>query len=210
MKPSSSNPASPAPELAPLVIVLSGPSGAGKDAVLGAMKARGIPSEYVITNTTRARRPAEAEGHPYHFVSAAEFKSLLERGEMLEHAEVYGNYYGVPKAPVRQALAEGRDVLIKVDVQGALTIKKIIPGAVLVFLMPPSIDELSRRLNGRGTEAPRDLELRLTTARSEIEKLPEFDYVVVSYPNKLDRAVDDVCALITAEKLRVSPRQYKL
>jgi guanylate kinase len=208
MKPSSSSPIAPAPS--PLVIVLSGPSGAGKDAVLGAMRARGIKAEYVVTNTTRARRPIEAEGHPYHFVSKAEFERLLQAGEMLEHAEVYGNYYGVPKAPVRQTLAEGRDVLIKVDVQGALTIKKMLPGAVLVFLMPPSLEELSRRLTGRGTEAPKDLELRLATARSEIAKLPEFDYVVVSQPNKLDRAVDDVCAIITAEKLRVSPRQYEL
>lgn len=204
MKPSSSS----FPLPSPLVIVLSGPSGAGKDAVLGAMRERGIKAEYVVTNTTRARRPAEAEGNPYHFVSVDEFKSLLEHGEMLEHAEVYGNYYGVPKASVRKALAEGRDVLIKVDVQGALTIKKLLPGAVLIFLMPPSLDELAHRLNGRRTEASKDLELRLATARSEIDKLPSFDYAVTNL--RLKQAVDDVAAIITAEKLRTTPRSYTL
>jgi guanylate kinase len=198
------------PSTAPIIIVLSGPSGAGKDAVLNAMRERGLPLAYIVTNTTRPRRPSEAEGNHYHFVGMAEFKSLLDRGEMLEHAEVYGNYYGVPKSPVREALARGKDVVIKVDVQGAMTIKKNLPSAVLIFLMPPSLEDLAERLRGRGTEAPKDLELRLDTARSEIEKVPVFNYRVMSRRNRIDEAVSDIEAIIRAEKLRATPRECKL
>jgi guanylate kinase len=207
MKPSSS---SLIPVPSPLVIVLSGPSGAGKDALLAAMKSSGLNLHYVVTNTTRPRRPAEVEGEPYHFITDAEFERLLSQNEMLEHALVYGHHYGVPKSQVRDALKQGKDVVIKVDVQGARTIKQILPEAVLVFLMPPSLDELAKRLRGRGTETLKDLELRLDTARSEIEKLPEFDYTVVSYSNHLRRSVDEIAAIVTAEKLRVKPRRYDL
>ncbi len=174
------------------------------------MKTRGLALHYVVTNTTRPRRPAEVEGEPYHFISDAEFERLIAQNEMLEHALVYGRHYGVPKSQVRDALKQGKDVVIKVDVQGAMTIKKLLPDAVLAFLMPPSLDELAKRLNGRGTEAPKDLELRLSTARSEIEKLREFDYVVTNHSQHIDRAVEDVAAIITAEKLRVAPRKYEL
>ena len=210
MKPSSSSPAPLAPVPTPLVIVLSGPSGAGKDAALNIMKARAAAISFIVTNTTRPQRPGEVDNVHYHFVSQQEFTRLIESNELLEHAGVYGHFYGVPKAPVRQALAAGKDVIIKVDVQGAMTIKKNLPGAVLIFLMPPSLDELAQRLRGRGTEAPKDLELRLATARSEIEKLPFFDYTVVSYSNRIEKAVDEIAAIITAEKLRVARREYKL
>ena len=146
----------------------------------------------------------------YHFVSQQEFKRLIEGDELLEHAEVYGHFYGVPKAPVRQALAQGKDVIVKVDVQGAMTIKKNLPGAVLIFLMPPSLEELAQRLKGRGTESARDFEIRLDTARSEIEQLPRFDYVVMSYQNRIEQAVSDIEAIIRAEKLRVAHREYSL
>ena len=210
MKPSSSNSASLAPVSTPLVLVLSGPSGAGKDAVLNAMKARALPLAYIVTDTTRAQRNGEVDGVHYHFVSQPEFMRLIQTDELLEHAEVYGNHYGVPKAAVRQALAAGKDVIIKVDVQGAMTIKKNLPGAVLIFLMPPSLEELTQRLTGRGTESIRDLELRLSTARSEIDKLNLFDYVVLSRSHHIENAVNDISSIINAEKLRVSQRQYQL
>jgi guanylate kinase len=210
MKPSSSKatPLSPAP--LPLVVVLSGPSGAGKDATLSAMKSCSLPLSFIVTNTTRPQRPGEVDGVAYHFVSQQEFKRLVDGRELLEHAEVYGHFYGVPKAPVHQALALGKDVIIKVDVQGAMTIKKNLPGAVLIFLMPPSPEELKQRLKGRNTESIGDLEIRLDTARSEIAKLPMFDYVVLSYQNRIENTVDDITAIITAEKLRVAHREYSL
>ncbi|MCL1885221.1 MAG: guanylate kinase [Dehalococcoidia bacterium] len=193
-----------------LVLVLSGPSGVGKDVALNAMKARPIPSTYVVTNTTRPQRQCEIDGEHYHFVSQAEFSRMIGANELLEYAEVYGNYYGVPKTMVCQALADGKDVIIKVDVQGALTIKKRIPDAVLIFLMPPSLDELANRLQKRGTENNNDMELRLNTARSEIELLPLFNYAVVSYSNRIEDIVDNVAAIITAEKLRVKSHSFNI
>ncbi len=145
MKPSCPNPAPLSPTQVPLVVVLSGPSGAGKDATLSAMKSCSLPLSFIVTNTTRPQRPGEVDNVHYHFVSQQEFARLVEARELLEHAEVYGHFYGVPKAPVRQALALGKDVIIKVDVQGAMTIKKNLPGAVLIFLMPPSLEELAQR-----------------------------------------------------------------
>jgi len=193
-----------------LVLVLSGPSGVGKDAALNAMKERSIPLAYIVTNTTRPQRQGETNGEHYHFISQAEFTRMLNANKLLEHAEVYGNYYGVPKAMVRQALISGQDVIIKVDVQGALAIKKQLPDAILIFLMPPSLDELSKRLRKRGTENSKELEIRLNTARSEIEKLPLFNYTVVSYSNRIESIADDIKAIITAEKLRVKSRRYNL
>jgi len=199
---------SPAPDN--LVLVLSGPSGVGKDVALNAMKARPIPLTYVVTNTTRPQRQCEIDGEHYHFVSQTEFSRMIGANELLEYAEVYGNYYGVPKTMVCQALAESKDVIIKVDVQGALTIKKRIPDAVLIFLLPPSFDELANRLQKRGTENNNDMELRLNTARSEIELLPLFNYAVVSYSNRIEDIVDNVAAIITAEKLRVKSRSFDI
>jgi guanylate kinase len=144
----------------------------------------------------------------YHFITREEFKTLIEEDELLEHAEVYGHYYGVPKEMVRRSLAEEKDVILKVDVQGAMAIRQCLPDAVLIFLMPPSLEDLAQRLKGRGTEAPADLMLRLSTARAEIEQLSEFDYTVMSYQNRLDEAVSDIEAIIRAEKLRVTQREY--
>jgi len=193
-----------------LVIVLSGPSGVGKDVTINAMKARAMPLHHIITTTTRSQRQCETNGEHYHFVSQAEFVRMINSNDFLEHAEVYGNYYGVPKTMVHRALALGKDVLIKVDIQGALTIKKNLPGAVLIFLAPPSLDELARRLRIRGTESSSAFELRLNTARSEIEQFSLFDYVVVSHSNRIENSVNDIDSIITAEKLRVTSRNYKL
>ena len=194
----------------PLLIVLSGPSGVGKDAALKRMKERGLPFAFVTTVTTRPKRPGEVHGKDYFFISLEEYQELLERDEFLEHAEVYGNYYGVPKEQVRQALARGEDVILRIDVQGAATIKKIVPDALFIFLAASSMQELMERLVARKTETGIDLERRKETARKEMEALPMFDYVVVNRDDALDEAVDQIMCIIRAEKCRVIPREIKL
>jgi len=198
------------PPSKPLLIVLSGPSGAGKDALLVRMKQLGYPLKYVTTVTTRAKRATERDNEDYHFISTGKFQEMMENKELLERANVYGNWYGVPKQPVKEALEKGQDTIVKVDIQGAATIKKITPQAVLIFLMPPSLEELVMRLNQRHTESPFDLALRLKTAEEEIKQLPLFDYVITSQQDELDLAASDIKAIITAEKHRVSPRQITL
>ncbi len=194
----------------PLLIVLSGPSGAGKDAVLARMKKSGYPLEYITTLTTRPRRPNEKNNVDYHFVSVKKFQEMIDNKELLEWANVYGNWYGVPKETTKQALDKGRDVMVKVDTQGAATIKKILPQAVFIFLMSPSIEDLTTRLKQRHTESPSDLTLRLKTAEEELKQLPLFDYIVVNRWDEIDLAVSSIKAIITAEKCRVTPREITL
>ena len=194
----------------PLLIVLSGPSGVGKDAVLARMKESGYPLKYITTLTTRPQRPDERDSVDYHFISVERFQEMIANGELLEWANVYGNWYSVPKGAVKQALDGGEDVVVKVDVQGAASINKILPQAVFIFLMPPSIEALIARLKQRRTESPSDLALRLKTAEEEIKQLPLFDYIVVNWWDKLARAVSDIKAIITAEKCRVTPREITL
>jgi guanylate kinase len=204
------NSAPVSPPVKPLLFVLSGLSGAGKDSVLNGLRKSGYPLEFIVTVTTRARRPREEDGVHYHFISGAEFQKLIDTGQLLEWANVYENRYGVPREPVRQALASGKDVIVKIDVQGAATIKKILPQAVFIFLAAPSLKELAPRLKQRRTETPEEYELRLKTARAEMEKLPLFDYLVINRHGELDRAVADIEAIIMAEKCRVTPRDIVL
>jgi guanylate kinase len=193
------------------LVVLSGPSGVGKDAVLERMKERRLPGlKFVTTVTTRTQRPREIDGRDYHFTSQAAFKKLIDQNELLEWAEVYGNFYGVPKAAVRAALNNGQDVVVKVDVQGAASIKKIAPSAIFVFMLPPSLEELKERLSRRLTESSDTLKRRLETAPEELKQLPMFDYFVVNHEGKIDQAVAEISAIITAEKLRVQPRRVEL
>jgi guanylate kinase len=194
----------------PLLIVISGPSGVGKDAVLTRMKELGYPLEYITTVTTRTRRASERDNVDYHFVSEEKFQAMIENKELLEWANVYDNWYGVPYEPVKQALEKGQDVIIKVDVQGAATIKKTLPQAVFIFITPSSMDELTMRLKQRHTELPFDLALRIKTAEEEIKQLSLFDYIVVNKQDEIDLAVSNIEAIITAEKRRVSPREIKL
>ena len=191
----------------PLLIILSGPSGVGKDAVLARMKESGYPIKYIITLTTRPRRAKERNNIDYCFISDKKFKEMIEKNELLEWANVYGNWYGVPKEEVKNALDKGQDVMVKVDIQGVANIKKILPQAVSIFLMPPSIEELGLRLKQRRTESSFDLSLRLKTAEEEMKQLPEFDYVVINRWGEIDLAVADIEAIITAEKCRVTPRE---
>ena len=194
----------------PLFIVISGPSGAGKDAVLTKMKELGYPLEYITTVTTRPRRDKERNNVDYHFVSTERFQEMIEHKEFLEWANVYGNWYGVPKQPVKQALDKGQDIIVKVDIQGAATIKKILPEAVFIFVMPASMEELVLRLKQRHTESPFDLALRTKTAGEEIKQLSLFDYIVVNKRDEIDLAVSDIEAIITAEKCRITPREIAL
>ncbi|MCL2140209.1 MAG: guanylate kinase [Dehalococcoidia bacterium] len=191
-----------------LVLVFSGPSGAGKDFTIDAMKERRIPFQHITTNTTRTIRQGETDGEHYNFISVPKFEELIRTNGLLEYAEVYGHYYGVPKEPVRQALAQYQDVVIKVDVQGAMSVKENLPDSILIFIMPPSIEELEKRLHERGTETEDSIKLRLATARAEIEQSSQFDYIIVSHSNRINEILDKIVTIISDEKTRVPPRQY--
>ena len=168
----------------PLLVVLSGPSGVGKDAVLARMKKLGRCFHYVVTATTRPKRAQEKNGVDYHFLSRKEFQKMIDKHQFLEWANVYGNYYGVPKDEITSALSKGVDTIVKVDVQGATTIKQILPQAVFIFLIPPSVEELEKRLRRRSSESSKDLALRLEKAKGEIKSLPFFDYVIKKHQKK--------------------------
>jgi guanylate kinase len=190
----------------PLLVVLSGPSGAGKDALLNRMRELGSSLHYVVTSTTRPPRPGESNGVEYSFVSESGFHEMMQRGDLVESAKVYGYWYGVPKHEVKQALDEGKDVVLKIDVQGAATIRNLLPGAVLVFLTLPSLEEYEHRLRQRKTESDTDLKVRLGKVNEELRSMLIFDYVVVNRQDELDAAVEQIKAIVTAEKCRINPR----
>ena len=194
----------------PLFIVISGFSGVGKDATLDKMKKADFPFHYVVTATTRSKRQGEKDGVDYHFLSEDKFRQMIKTNQFLEWAKVYGNYYGVPKREIEEALRKGQDTIVKVDVQGAATIKQILPDAVCIFLMAPSTEELANRLRQRHGLHSADLDLRLSKAREEIESLPLFDYAVVNHTDNLDLTVTQINAIITAEKCRAKPRVIRL
>ena len=194
----------------PLLVVLSGPSGVGKDAVLSRMRELGKPFHFTVTTTTRPRRECERDGVDYVFVTTEAFSRMIEEGQLLEWAQVYGNLYGVPSAQVRDALARGLDVIIKIDVQGAATIKALAPEALFVFLAPPDIQELRKRMGERMTETPDTLTLRLATAEVEMREASEFDYVVVNHVGRLDDAVAEIDSIVTQERRRVPARRVAI
>jgi guanylate kinase len=197
-------------QTSPLLVVISGPSGVGKDSLVEQMKARGAQFHFVVTATSRAARPGEVEGVDYFFLSPEDFQTMIAEDELLEYALVYGQYKGIPKQQVRKALASGHDVLMRIDVQGAATIKDLIPDAILVFLMAASEGELVERLRERKTESEEQLQKRIEMARLEMARLPEFDYLVVNAADALDDAVDRVLEIISAEHHRVHPRKVCL
>jgi guanylate kinase len=208
--PEDANPYAFVHQNAPLVIVISGPSGVGKDATVGKMKELGLPFHFVVTATSRPRRPNEVDGVDYHFLTEEEFEDLLARDELLEHALVYDQYKGIPKQQVRDALASGLDVIMRLDVQGAATIRKIMPEAVLIFLTAASEDELVHRLRRRNTEKSSSLETRIATARQEMTRISEFDYVIVNSHCHLKDTVERIKAIIEAERCRVARQQVTL
>lgn len=179
---------------------MTGPSAAGKDTVLSRLKRLLPDAHFAVTATTRPPRPGERDGVDYYFVSADEFQRMVREGEMLEHALVYGDHKGVPKAPVREALRQGKDVLMRTDVQGARHIKSVVPGAVAIFVTAPSAEELTRRLLERGADSKEQAELRLRTAAAEMACAGELDYTVVN--DDLDRCVEEVREIIERERER--------
>src|SRR5512146_2295635 len=194
----------------PLLIVVSGPSGAGKDTVVQRMQERGLPFHFVVTATTRPKRTGETHGKDYWFVSKDEFARMIEANELIEYAIVYGDYKGIPKAQVRKALASGQDVVMRLDVQGAETVRKLVPDALLIFITVESEEELVRRLNARESETPDSLAIRIATARKELKRMEAFDYVIVNHDFQLDHTVDIIRAIIDAEHHRVQPRKVNL
>ena len=194
----------------PLLIVISGPSGAGKDAVINQLKKRDIPFHFVVTATTRTPRHYETDGDDYIFVSQERFEEMIRCDEFLEHALVYKDYKGVPKEQVRRALASGKDVIMRVDVQGAARIRQLSPEALLIFLTTRDEQELINRLKRRRTESPAELELRVSIAREEMKRIGEFDYLVVNQDSHLSETVDTILAIIKAEHHRVNPRKVTL
>jgi guanylate kinase len=194
----------------PLLVVISGPSGVGKDSILMRMREIGFPFHFVVTATSRPMRPGERAAYDYHFVGEERFQEMIAHEELLEWAEVYGHYKGIPKSEVREALLSGRDVILRIDIQGAATIRRIAPEAVFIFVAPGSFDELRSRLRWRRTESPDEMERRLAVARQEMDAVEQFDYVVLNREDRLDDAVGQIRAIIVAEKQRVRPRRIAL
>ena len=194
----------------PLLIVISGPSGVGKDSVVQRMMERGMPFHFVVTATTREKREAEVHGKDYWFLSKDEFARMIEHNELIEYAIVYGDYKGIPKAQVREALESGKDVVMRLDVQGAETVRKLAPEALLIFITCESEDELERRLRERKTETADSLSLRIATARKELQRIEAFDYVIVNHDFHLDDTVNKVRSIIEAEHLKVQHRKVAL
>jgi guanylate kinase len=194
----------------PLLVVISGPSGVGKDAVLARMRELHPELFFAVTATTRPKRPGEIDGQDYIFVTPDRFEQLLERGEFLEHAEVYGRHYGVPKGPLREAMAQGRDAIVKVDVQGAATIRSLAPDALLVFLEAPTMEELERRLTLRKTESPEQMAIRIQTARDEMQQAAWFDRVIVNETYAVDATVSQIVSTIEEQRRRLPRRRVSL
>ncbi len=188
-------------ETPPLLVVISGPSGAGKDAVLERMKRTHEGWHFVVTATTRPKRPGERDGVDYLFMEPSEFQDLLAQDGFLEHAQVYGRYYGVPCGQVEEALRSGKDVIVKTDVQGARTIKAKLSNTLLIFLAPPDMQELERRLRQRKSETAEDLQRRIQTAQLEMDCQSEFDRVVVNHNGRLDETVAEIERIILDVKL---------
>jgi len=192
----------------PLLVVLTGPSGAGKDAILAELSARAERYHIAVNATTRPPRAGERNGADYHFVTQEEFQRMLRDGEFLEHAQVYGQEKGVPRAPIRQALARGQDVLVRTDIQGARTIKHLVPAALTIFVAPPSEAELKRRVSSRGADTAEQIELREKIAREEMKASESFDYRVVN--DDLAKCADEIEAIMSRERSRPGRKTVRM
>ena len=194
-----------------LVFVLSGPSGVGKSSLIERLKHDQFPITHCVTATTRPRRQGEEHGIHYYFLSEEEYDHLLESGQFLEHAVVHKTYrYGIPLHSIRDGLRRGQDVILAPDVQGASTVRWKLPNAITIFLRPQSLDELAPRLAARGTETDAERRIRLTTAEREMQRMSEYDYVIVNHRDRLDQAVGDLKSVVLAERQRVCPRTVTL
>jgi guanylate kinase len=197
-----------------LLVIISGPSGVGKDTIIDAVRARdpeeGGDYHYVVTCTTRAPRPGEIPDVSYHFLGQDEFHALREAGDLLEANEVHGNWYGTPRREVATALAAGRDVILKIDVQGARVVKERIPDALLIFIVPPSLEALFQRLRSRATETADELEIRQRNAAIELARQGDYDQVVVNETGEVDRTAAEIEAIIAQEKKRNAERRIRI
>ena len=192
------------------MIVISGPSGVGKDSVLRALKNSSKPIHHVVTVNTRAPRPDEKEGVDYFFVSREKFEDMIARDELIEYSKVYDDYKGVPKSQIREALNSGKDVVLRLDVQGAEKIKKIYPQAILIFLLPSCQEDWYKRLGGRRLGNEKDLDTRIATVKDELVKARDFDYLVINEQNQLSKTVQVIEAIITSEHQRAKPRRINI
>jgi guanylate kinase len=191
-----------------MLVIISGPSGVGKDTIIEALQRRGhLPAyHYVVTCTTRPRRANEIDGVSYKFVSVSAFLAMRDAGELLEANEVHGNWYGTPRAGVRDALARGQHAILKIDVQGAEVVKRLVPAALLIFVLPPSLETLVEHLKARRTESAEQLEIRQRNAALELARKDDYDYVVVNQENRVDATAENIEQIISQEERR-GPRQ---
>jgi len=195
----------------PIVVVISGPSGVGKDVMIDRMIESGrLGFHFTVTATTRDPRPGEKDGINHHFVSVDDFVNLIAADELLEWAQVYDNYYGVPKKQVRDALQQGNHVIMRVDVQGAKRLSEIIPEALLIFIIPPSLDVLRKHLEGRGVNSEEEMTKRLAAATEEISQASLFDFTVTNEEDELDVTVKNVVEIIESESMRIPPRNVSI
>jgi guanylate kinase len=193
-----------------LLFVLSAPSGTGKDSVIQTLRGQGVDFHVVASVTTRAPRPGESDGNPYFFISRDAFDKMVANNELLEYANVHGNWYGQPLEQIKQHLRQGKDVLLKIDVQGAATVRQKLPGAIFIFLVPGSVDELVERLTNRHTETEAERQRRLADAQFELSQSQYYDYVIENRQGKLQDAADCLHAVIKAEHCRTNPHYVQL
>ncbi len=189
------------------LFIVAAPSGAGKTTLVGELLARDGLIDLSVSHTTRPPRPGEVDGADYHFVDVATFTAMRARGEFLESAEVHGNYYGTSRRWLEERLRAGRDVLLEIDWQGARQVKALFPEAIGVFVLPPSYEELERRLRGRGQDQAEVIERRLTAAREEMQHVGEFEYVIIN--NDLQEALADLSAVVRAARLRYAEQRER-
>lgn len=185
-----------------ILFVVSAPAGCGKDTILEQALKRDINLHYSVSATTRAMRAGEVDGVSYHFRTREEFQQMIAENQLLEHTEYCGNFYGTPRKAVEDMLSEGKNVVLKIEIEGAANVKKLFPEAVLIFILPPSMGELSRRLHKRGTEDEETIQKRLLQAKTELSHAKEYDYVIVN--GELEKAVDDLAAIVSAEGFKES------
>ena len=185
-----------------MLVIISGPSGVGKDAVIAALRRRDGTHEYhyVVTCTTRLRRPGEVDGVSYHFLDDRRFVAMRDTGELLEANEVHGNWYGTPRGQVRAALLGGHDVILKIDVQGAQVVKENVPEAVLIFIVPPSLESLFQRLKSRATETADQLELRQRNAAIELARQDDYDYIVENRDGEVEATAERIERILDEER----------
>ena len=186
-----------------LLVIISGPAGSGKGTIVKRVREL-APFDFSVSATTRKPRQGEEEGVHYYFVTKEDFEKKIAEGEMLEYAQYVGNYYGTPKKPVEKALAEGKNIILDIEVKGALQVKEKMPEAVMIYVLPPDYETLLARIRGRGTETEEIIQKRMTEARTEIKTFPKYDYVVINRENGIDEAANDVLAILHAETMRTA------